>query len=240
MIPLIRPDWPLDGVGAFSTTRVGGVSRGAWASLNLGAACADDPAAVAENRRRLAALLPGPPHWLKQVHGCRVVHLDDWYPAVEADAAWTDRRGQVVAVLSADCLPVLLADRHLRVVAAAHAGWRGLQAAVLPTLVACLPVPATDLFAWIGPGIAQAAFEVGPELRAAFVDGEPDLAQYFRPGLGDRWLADLKGIAAFQLAACGVARISDCGLCTHADAARFFSYRRDRQGGRMASLIWLA
>lgn len=239
MIPLIRPDWAPDGVQAVSTTRLGGVSRGAWAGLNLGAACGDDPAAVAENRRRVEALLPGRAHWLKQVHSTRVIHLGQWREGIEADAAWTDRAGQVLAIQTADCLPVLLADRHARLVAAAHAGWRGLCEGVLPRLIRALPVAAVDLRAWIGPGIDQAAFEVGPEVRAAFLTTAPDLAPYFVPGRADRWQADLKAIAAAQLAGCGVGAVQDCGLCTYADPERFFSYRRDRVCGRMAGLIWL-
>ena len=239
MMAPIRPDWALDGVRALSTTRSGGVSRGAWRSLNLGTSCADDPAAVAENRRRLAALLPGEPRWLKQVHGTRVIHLKQWQDGVEADAAWTDLPGQVLAIQTADCLPVLLADRRSRLVAAAHAGWRGLCDGILPCLVGALPAAAEDLYAWIGPAISQAAFEVGPEVRAAFLDADPDLAPQFVRGRGDPWLADLKTIAAVQLKRSGVGSVSDCGLCTHADPERFFSYRRDRVCGRMASLIWL-
>ena len=239
MIPLIRPEWNLDGVRAASTTRAGGVSRGAWHSLNLGTACGDDPAAVAENRRRLAVLLPGAPHWLKQVHGTRVIHLKQWQDGIEADAVWTDRPGQVLAIQSADCLPVLLADRQSRLVAAAHAGWRGLCDGILPRLVSSLPVAAEDLWAWIGPAISQVAFEVGPEVRAAFLAADSELAPQFVPGQDDRWMADLKAIAAVQLKNSGVGSIGDCGLCTHADLERFFSYRRDRVCGRMVSLIWL-
>lgn len=239
MIALIQPEWALSGVRALSTTRSGGVSRGAWRSLNLGRACGDDPEAVAENRRRMAALLPGAPHWLKQVHGTRTIHLAHWQEGIEADAAWTDRPGQVLAIQTADCLPVLLADRRLRLVAAAHAGWRGLCDGILPRLVGALPVAAKDLCAWIGPAISQTAFEVGPEVRAAFLDADADLVSQFVPGRGDRWLADLKAIAAVQLERSGVGSVSDCGLCTHADPERFFSYRRDRVCGRMASLIWL-
>lgn len=238
MLPLIRPDWCLHGVHAFSTTRAGGVSEGAWSSLNLGANCGDDAAAVAENRRRLETVLPGSPKWLKQAHGRRVIHSDEWHIGVEADASWTDHAGQVLAILSADCLPVLLADRQARVVGAAHAGWRGLCSGVLPELVRALPVPAADLIAWIGPGISQAAFEVGPEVHAAFVAADAGLAHHFRPGRADRWLADLKAVAAHQLKGCGLIAISDCRLCTYADSARFFSFRRDRVCGRMASLIW--
>jgi len=243
MLPLIRPDWTLADVQAFSTTRAGGVSDGPWASLNLGQACGDDAARVTENRRLLETLLPGRPHWLKQVHATRAIHLDDWRSGIEADAAWTDRPDQVLAILSADCLPVLLADRQARVVAAAHAGWRGLCAGVLPRLIESLPVPPGDLLAWIGPAISQAAFEVGPEVRAAFLTADPDFGPHFARGRDDccdhRWLADLKAIAASQLQDSGVGEVRDCGLCTYADPTRFFSYRRDHVCGRMASLIWL-
>lgn len=240
MITLIRPDWSLQGVEAFSTTRAGGVSGGPWASLNLGASCGDDPAAVAENRRRLQAVLPASPHWLKQVHGTRVIHLDDWHPDIEADAAWTDRPHQVLAIQTADCLPVLLADREGGLVAAAHAGWRGLAGGVLSALVAGLPLPARRLEAWLGPAIGQAAFEVGPEVRAEFVAADAAFAHAFRPGRADRWQADLKSIAAAQLRAAGVLAVQDCGLCTHADPERFFSYRRDAVCGRMGSFAWLS
>lgn len=239
MLPLIRPEWSLSGVQALSTTRQGGVSLDAWASLNLGAACGDNPKFVAENRRRLEALLPAKPRWLKQVHGTRAIHLDEWQDGVEADAIWTDRPGDVLAILTADCLPVLMADRQRRVVAAAHAGWRGLCDGVLPRLVEDLPVEASDLLAWIGPAIAQPAFEVGPEVRAAFLDRDRGFAPHFFPGRDDRWLADLKAIAAKQLHQLGLGAVRDCGLCTYATPERFFSYRRDRLCGRMASLIWL-
>ncbi len=238
MIELIHPECAPTGVHVASTTRAGGVSKGVWRSLNLGRSCGDDPAAVAENRRRLQTLLPDAPHWLKQVHGTRVIRLDQWRHGIEADAAWTDQAGQVLAIQTADCLPVLVADREARFVAAAHAGWRGLCAGVLPRLVAALPGRAEDLWAWIGPAISQRAFEVGPEVRAAFLAAEPGFERHFARGLVDRWLADLKGIAAAQLQQAGVGVISDCRLCTHSDAARFFSYRRDGVCGRMASLIW--
>ncbi len=239
MIALIRPDWHLDGVQAVSTTRQGGVSQADWASLNVGLRCGDDPAAVAENRRRVESLVSGPPHWLEQVHGTRVIHLDQWRPGIEADAAWTDRRGQVLAIQTADCLPLLLADRRARLVAAAHAGWRGLRAGIVPRLVGRLPLAAGELVAWIGPGIAQAAFEVGPEVRTAFLASGGEFAMHFVPGRGDRWLADLKAIATIQLKASGVGAVLDCGLCTYTAPERFFSYRRDRVCGRMVSMIWL-
>lgn len=240
MIPLIRPDWSLDGVQAFSTTRAGGVSIGPWSSLNLGSACGDDPAAVATNRRRLEMLLPASPKWLKQVHGSRVIHLDDWLPEIEADAAWTDQPGQVLAIQTADCLPVVLADRKGGVVGAAHAGWRGLVGGVLAALVSSLPVAARRLQAWLGPAIGQQAFEVGPELRCAFLELDAGFAGAFCKGRADRWQADLKAIAAAQLRAAGVLAVHDCGLCTHADPARFFSYRRDSVCGRMGSFAWLS
>lgn len=239
MLPLIRPEHFPPGIQAFSTTRLGGVSQGVWASLNLGMACGDDPAAVSANRQRLQTLLPAAPLWLKQVHGTRAMHAADWRPDIEADAAWTDRPGEVLAILSADCLPVLLADRQARVVAAAHAGWRGLCNGVLAQLIAALPVPPAELQAWIGPGISQPAFEVGPEVRAAFLAGDAACAGHFLPGRADRWLADLPALAMRQLTGLGVGAVSSVGLCTHGDPQRFFSYRRDHSCGRMASLIWL-
>ncbi|TVS11350.1 MAG: peptidoglycan editing factor PgeF [Wenzhouxiangella sp.] len=236
---LIRPDWSLQGVQAFSTTRSGGVSTGPWTSLNLGAACGDDPAAVGQNRRRLQALLPGLPHWLRQVHGKRVIHLDDWHAGIEADAAWTDRPGQVLAILTADCLPIVLADRQARLVAAAHAGWRGLAADIPGHLVRSLPVSAGRLTAWIGPGIGPERYLVGEEVRTAFTALDAALAQAFTDTETGRIRADLTFIARTLLRRAGVEQVLDCGLCTASDPQRFFSYRRDGRCGRMATLTWM-
>lgn len=237
----IEPDWTVDErVCAFSTTRSGGVSRGHWASFNLGLACGDDPEAVAENHRRLAAQLPASPRWLRQVHGTDLIHLDDWRPGVTADAAWTDRPDQVAAILSADCLPILLAHRSELLVAAIHAGWRGLAAGIVEQSVAALPTVPDELVAWIGPGIDPAAYEVGESVRDAFIARDRALADCFLPGRPGHFQADLKTIAARQLEAAGVLSSHNAGLCTAADPDRFFSYRRDQgHTGRQASLIWI-
>jgi YfiH family protein len=235
---LIRPDWPLAGVQAFSTTRSGGVSTGCWASLNLGATCGDDPAAVAENRARLQQQLPGPAHWLRQVHGRRVISLDDWQEGIEAEAAWTDRAGKVLVVQTADCLPLLLADVEGGAVAVAHAGWRGLAADIPGCLVQALPVRPGRLVAWIGPAISAQRYAVGQAVYSAFQNLELDLSTCFDGDEQGTMRCDLKAIACQLLMRSGVTRVLDCGLCTAADPERFFSYRRDGHCGRMATVIW--
>lgn len=240
----LRPDWPApEHVRALVTTRKGGVSRGAYASLNLGAHVGDDPAAVAENRRRLveAATLPAEPTWLSQVHGLGVAKLSaDSRPGIEADAAMTDVPEVVCAVLTADCLPVLFCDRSGTRVAAAHAGWRGLAGGVLEATVAAMDTPPEDLHAWLGPAIGPAAFEVGDEVREAFVTRHPVTDTAFVPSPAGRWLADLYTLARLRLAACGVHSVHGGGECTVTDAQRFYSYRRDGDTGRMASMVWLS
>lgn len=221
-------------VRGFSTTRAGGCSVAAFESLNLGSNCGDRAAAVAENRRRLAEDLPGPPHWLRQVHGARVIHLDDWVPGVEADAAWTDRPGQVAAVLTADCLPVLLAEASGCCVAAVHAGWRGLAQGILAAVVDALPARPERLHAWIGPRIGPSHYPVGSELVEAFADFQ----FAFQPLAAGQWLADLPAIAMTQLGRAGLVSVRDSGLCTYGDR-RFFSVRRERNTGRLGSLVWI-
>jgi YfiH family protein len=237
------PDWPAPAaVHAVTTTRAGGVSTGAWSSMNPADHVGDTPSAVAANRAHLRAVLglPAAPVWLQQVHGDRVVDAATAGPRPEADAAWTDRPGVVCAVLTADCLPVVFADRAGSCVAAAHAGWRGLAAGVLEATVARLPAAPPDLLAWLGPAIGPAAFEVGGEVRAAFVDRDARAAGAFTPGAEGRWFADLHALARLRLAACGVTAVYGGGACTYSDAVRFFSYRRDGTTGRMATLVWLA
>ena len=238
---LIEPDWPVaDPVRAMATTRAGGVSQGPWTSFNLGEFCGDEPATVAENRRRLARLLPASPCWLSQVHGTRLIHLDDWKPGIKADAAWTDRPGQVAVIQSADCLPILMAHARGDLVVAVHAGWRGLAEDIISQTVAALPGRASDLLAWIGPAISAPHYEVGVEVRDQFVGVWPTLATAFAANPDGNFQADLKAIARWQLADAGVGLVRDSGLCTAADPARFYSYRRDHgQTGRQASLIWL-
>ena len=222
-------------VRGFCTTRCGGVGRPPFDSFNLGEACGDDSADVETNRARLARLLPASPHWLRQVHGSRVIHLDDWIENVEADAAWTDRPGQVACVLIADCLPILVADREKAgCVAAIHAGWRGLAAGVISNTIAELPVDPGRLQAWIGPRICREHYQVGEAVRQAF-DGH---AAAFESAGHGRWLADLPRIASHQLLDAGVGRVDDSGACT-AEGSRFFSHRRDKRTGRMAGAIWI-
>jgi len=240
----ITPAWPAPAsVEAFSTTRHGGVSHGAYHSFNLGAACGDEVFAVAENRRRLGQALPSEPCWLNQKHGTRLIHLKDWQPSIEADAAWTDQPGQVCVVLTADCLPVLLAEKHGRLVAAVHAGWRGLAAGIIENVVQALPASASDLIAWIGPAISNLNYEVDNRVRDAFLRLDASFSDCFEPnrtGQNQHYLADLKAIALAQLQAAGVRSSVDAKLCTSSDSERFFSHRRDQgHSGRQASLIWI-
>jgi YfiH family protein len=241
-LSLLLPDWPVPArVRACVTTRPGGVSRGPYTSLNLADHVGDDPEAVAQNRRRLTSALdlPAEPAWLEQVHGVRVLDLDAGGADRQADAILTRSAGRVCAVLTADCLPVLLCDRAGSVVAAAHAGWRGLRAGVLEATIEAIGLPGERLLAWLGPAIGPEAFEVGPEVREAFVQGDAGAVSCFRPATGDRLFADLYGLARRRLATMGVQDVYGGGLCALEDASRFYSYRRDGRTGRMASLIYL-
>jgi polyphenol oxidase len=237
---MIVPDWPAPPrVKSGMTTREGGVSTAPWNSLNLGDHVGDDPVHVAANRARLRQQLPAEPAWLKQVHSSRVVELER-DPNREADAALTRQAGQVCAVLTADCLPVLFCDRAGTVVAAAHAGWRGLAGGVLETTVAAMQVPPDEILAWMGAAIGPQAFEVGDDVRAAFVAQHPQAAAAFvaQPTPG-KWLADIYQLARIRLRHAGVQAIYGGGRCTFNEADSFYSYRRDGVTGRMASLIWL-
>ena len=242
----IVPDWDVPGdIGALSTTRNGGVSTGAHASLNLGRSVGDDIEAVAENRRRLTSLLPTEPRWLHQTHGITVATLtaaNAIEPVPMADAAVTRERGVVCTVLTADCLPVLFADGTGRAVGIAHAGWRGLSAGVLEATIEAMATLGSDpdnLIAWLGPAIGPARFEVGADVRDRFCNEDQDAQGWFTPNVPGKWLADLYGLARARLSRCGVRRVSGGRYCTHTDAARFFSYRRERETGRMATVAWL-
>lgn len=238
----IVPDWPAPArVGAFATTRSGGVSGGVFASLNLGNHVGDDPAAVAANRDLVCRHLGGRPVWLSQVHGVTAVDAAAVAGTAppEADAAFSRRPGVACAVMTADCLPVLFCDDAGTVVAVAHAGWRGLQAGVLEATVRAMGVPAGSLMAWLGPAIGPGAFEVGGEVREAFVGVAAEAVAAFKPAAEGKWLADIYLLARQRLAAQGVTRVFGGDFCTVTDRERFFSYRRDGQTGRMASLIWL-
>ena len=243
----ITPDWPAPAnVRAFMTTRAGGVSRTPFDSMNPAAHVGDDPAAVAGNRAILRGHLPAEPLWLNQVHGSRVAEAGRDAEGMEADAGLARASSRVCAVLTADCLPVLFCDRAGTVVAAAHAGWRGLAGGVLERTVEAMGVAPDQVIAWLGAAIGPEAFEVGGEVREAFMAQDPLAATAFRPaGLTTldeaprKWLADIYALARLRLGRLGVAEVHGGGLCTVTDARRFFSYRRDGKTGRMASLIWL-
>lgn len=233
------PDWPAPAnVRAIVTTRSGGISSGPFADFNLADHVGDDPVAVAENRRRLRAWLPAEPLWLQQVHGARCIDAALATPGIEADASFTRQPGVVCAVLTADCLPVLFCDEAGSVVAAAHAGWRGLAAGVLEATVQAMAVAPDHLLAWLGPAIGPASFEVGDEVVSAFTAQQPAAAVAFRAQGNGRWLCDLYHLARLRLRALGLCRITSAEFDTFRDAQRFFSYRREYITGRMASLVW--
>lgn len=238
----ITPDWPAPNrVRARSTNRVGGVSVAPYDALNLGAHVGDQPDAVQENRHRLVALagLPAMPQWLNQVHGTAVARLPLATPSTAtADAAYSDTVGTVCAVMTADCLPVLFCSVSGDEVAAAHAGWRGLCAGVLEETLRNFRAPAAQIMAWLGPAIGPQAFEVGPEVRDAFMAQHPSAAQAFIPH-GSKYLADIYALARLRLQAQGVTHIYGGDVCTVSEPGKFFSYRRDGTTGRMATLIWL-
>jgi YfiH family protein len=238
----LRPDWPVPArVRALSTTRAGGVSEGVYASLNLGEHVDDAAAAVAENRRRLQAEIGAAhPHWLAQVHGTRVASLGGAPVEEPADASVTVKPGEACVIMTADCLPVLFCDRAGIRVGAAHAGWRGLSAGVLEATVAAMQTAPGELLAWMGPAIGPRAYEVGDEVREAFLGTAPEAAQAFRPSREPgKWRCDLYLLARQRLEAVGVKDIYGGGFCTYTDKDRFFSYRRDGQTGRMSTLIYI-
>jgi YfiH family protein len=241
-IAWLEPSWDPSRVRVRSTLRTGGVSQGAYRSLNLAAHVGDEAGRVAENRRRLAsaAALPAEPLWLEQVHGSEVVVNEATARTPRADAAVAFESGRVCVVMTADCLPVVLRDREGTRVAVAHAGWRGLAAGVLEQTVRALRCPPAELLAWLGPAISSAAFEVGTEVRAAFLARSEDFADCFEPNPRGRLQADLYALAGVELRRAGVAEVHGGGWCTHGEPDRFFSFRRDRDTGRMATLAWLA
>jgi len=245
----IVPEWPAPrSVKAYMTTRLGGVSRGPYSSLNLGDHVGDDSTHVRQNRAHLTSFLnlPGSPVWLNQVHGTDIVELplarvsaDGNFPP-PADGSFSRQINQVCVVMTADCLPVLLCDTQGAVVAAAHAGWRGLAGGVLETTIRAMGVAPHSLLAWLGPAIGPEAFEVGQDVVAAFIQQQPEAHHAFRQIAENHWLADIYTLARLRLQNAGVSRISGGGFCTYREQDRFYSYRRDKITGRMAALIWLA
>lgn len=237
----IVPDWPAAApVRACTTTRTGGVSQGCYASMNPADHVGDDPQAVAQNRQRLQQQLglPAEPRWLQQVHGTMPVNALECGQAPIADASWSQQAGVVCAVLTADCLPLLLCDQRGESIAAVHAGWRGLAAGVIEQTVAAMPAQADELLAWLGPAIGPQAYLVGDEVRDAFISHQDQAGLAFQRAT-DGWKADLYLLARQRLAVCGVTAVYGGDRCTLSEPDDFFSYRRDGQTGRMASLIWL-
>ncbi len=235
----IVPAWPAPpNVRALVTTRQGGVSSGAYGSLNLGMRSGDDVRLVADNRARLRQELPAEPLWLRQVHGTTVVDASLVSGEPEADASFARKPEKVCAVLTADCLPVLLCDTEGTTVAVAHAGWRGLCAGVIEQTVQAMGRPGAALLAYLGPAIGALVYEVGSEVREAFLAKDAQAAEAFTPGKLGKFYADLYALARQRLARAGVSRIFGGGYCTYTEGERFFSYRRDGACGRMASLVW--
>lgn len=243
----IVPEWPAPPhVTAFTTTRARDASSATHPQHDTRAI--ENGWRAKQERETLSAFLPRPPVWLKQVHGANVIVLDE--PSIAArdtppvaDAAVTRLRETVCAVSTADCLPVLFADRRGETVGAAHAGWRGLSSGVLEATVRslmALGAEPNELFAWLGPAIGPSAFEVGADVFAAFCDDDPQAQRYFHRHREDKWHADLYALARHRLARCGVSDVTGGGWCTHTDATRFHSYRRERTAGRMVTAVWIA
>ncbi|MDY7578563.1 peptidoglycan editing factor PgeF [Herbaspirillum sp. RTI4] len=249
---LLIPDWPSlpPHIGALTTLRSGGYSQGVYAGsdgrggLNLGSHVKDDALHVQQNRALLGRILPTAPVWLSQVHGIRVLDVTGADPAVvpAADACLATRSGSICSILTADCLPVLFCDAGGEVVAAAHAGWRGLADGVLEsTLAAMRRAGAQEISAWLGPAIGPQCFEVGMEVRQIFMERNPLHGAAFQPleNRPGKYMADIYALARRVLTGAGVRAIFGGDLCTVSDAQRFYSYRRDRDTGRMATLIWI-
>ena len=235
----IQPDWPAPrNVHALQTTRIGGVSVTPYNSLNLGDHVNDRAQHVSQNRQLLAPFVPTEPVWMKQVHGTRVLDAATSSCIESADAAFTNKTNVVCVTMTADCLPVLLCDQQGSVVAAVHAGWRSLCDGVIEATVKAMPVENNQLMAWLGPAIGPGAFEVGEEVRTQFIDKDKQAEAAFKPHRS-RFLGDLTMIAKQRLNHLGVTNVYGGGLCTYTDTLRFFSYRRDGDTGRMATLIWL-
>jgi YfiH family protein len=236
----IIPDWPAPlNVKALQTTRAGGISSPPYDSLNLGDHVGDAPLAVERNRILLNRLLPSEPVWLNQMHGTVVADADRASCLPQADACIARHRASVCVVMTADCLPILLCDTQGSVVAAAHAGWKGLAAGVIEAAVKSMDVAPENIMVWLGPAISQDAFEVGDEVRAAFVAIQPQASSAFIPGRNGKWFADLYALARLRLNALGITRIYGGESCTFRERDRYFSYRRDGTTGRMGTFIWL-
>lgn len=242
-LPLIKPNWPAPPqIHAICTTRAGGISRSPYDSLNLGDHVGDDPAAVAQNRLILnnALNLPNEPCWISQVHGMRAVNTQDWQIGDKADASYTTTPNAICAVMTADCLPILLCNQTGDYVAAIHAGWRGLAAGIIEATIAKAPCEPSQIMAWLGPAIGPTAFEAGDDVRNIFLSQAPENKSGFTSITEGKWWVDMYHIARQHLSAVGIYDIYGDVDCTVLNPDRFFSFRRDHDTGRMASLIWIA
>lgn len=238
----IAPKWPAPAnIRAYCTTRIGGKSQAPYTSFNLAYHAGDNPDLVAENRTKLEQdlQLPSPPFWLNQTHSTLAINTNDWHTDVKADACFSFNTHQVCIVMTADCLPILLCDKAGTMVAAIHAGWRGLANGIIQHTLEQIPIPNHQMIAWIGPSIRQQHFEVGDEVKEQFILQSPSYCDCFIPSQNGRWQADLQSIAQQILQSSGIEQVIDGKLCTYSDDQRFFSYRRDGETGRFASLIWL-
>lgn len=242
-IQFIRPDWPApENVSAVATTRQGGFSVEPFDSFNLATHVGDDPASVEANRVLLHRQLdlPSKPCWLNQTHSNRVTLLNDENGyQFDSDAAISRKKGQVAAVMTADCLPILLCNRDGSEVAAIHAGWRGLVDGIIGNTLSNMSSDASQLMAWIGPAISQQRFEVGEDVYHLFADKNKNSIGFFNANRPGHWLCDLPGLAEQALSRHGLSQIHLSGLCSFSDASRFYSYRRNKVTGRMACLIWI-
>lgn len=244
MIPLIKPLWPAPAtVNAMMTTRTGGYSQHQYATLNLADHVKDDPAIVQKNRAVLKEFIPSDPVWLNQQHTTNVLTIEqDFVASTEkADAAVTRQTNRVLAVMTADCLPILLCNRAGTVVGAVHAGWRGLCEGIIEKALLAMECSAEDIYAWLGPAIGPDVYEVGEEVRTAFITVDPEATLAFKSSQqADKWLCNLYLLAKQRLVKAKVSSITGGEYCTYTDKDTFFSYRRENVCGRMASLIWLS
>ncbi|RVU86270.1 peptidoglycan editing factor PgeF [Leucothrix sargassi] len=244
MANYITPNWPAPAnVKAVMTTRKGGFSQAPFDSMNLGDHVSDDPLVVSKNRSKLMAdlQLPNRPVWLTQVHGTNVVSYGTAKDHDEADAIIGSHAGDVCAIMTADCLPVIFCDRSGNEIAAAHAGWRGLAASVLEQTMDRMHFENKDILVWMGAAISQSAFEVGDEVKEVFIADNPDAQRAFKAHTEGKWLADIYQLARMRLIQAGVQPENIYGgeHCTYTDTENFYSYRRENRTGRMATLIWM-
>ncbi len=237
----IKPDWPAPkNIKAFCTTREAGVSEDAYAHFNLALHVEDNPSHVKKNRQLLykSLNLPSEPAWLEQVHGVQIINATHANKTPQADASFATEKNKVCVVMTADCLPILICNQQGTKVAAAHAGWRGLQAGVIEASIDALEENSRDILVWLGPAIGADAFEVGDEVRQKFINEIPETALAFSANKPGHWLANIYQLAKIRLQNIGIDKIYGGGFCTYTDQQRFYSYRRDGVTGRMASLIW--